>query len=307
MSRLVLIDTLNFFHRAFHAFPMQLSTPDGQVINAVYGFASMLFALAEELKPTHLAVAFESEKEPIFRSLELPAYKATRVPKPPEEQAAFDAQIPLLLEFLRTAEIRTPSAESYEADDVIGTIARKVISNKQKAIEVIIASNDRDLMQLIHGNVRFYLPAVGIQKAKMYGERDFLEEFGFKPAQLIEYKSLRGDPSDNIPGVRGIGEKTASELVKKYGTLEKIYKHLLDLKPVIAQRLNDGKKDAFLSRKIATIITDIPLDFKLENFRFRGFDQPAVLELFRRWGFKSLLGKLSDQKSENSDQAVMQI
>lgn len=304
MNRLVLIDTQNFFHRAFYAFPMALTTPEGAPINAVYGFAVMLLALTGELKPTHLVAAEESEKELVFRQIEYPEYKATRVPKPPEEQALFDAQIPKLAEFLRVAQIPRLTCESYEADDLIGTIVHRIPLDT----EAYITSNDRDLMQLIGGRVRFYLPNLGKTGGKIYGEREFFEEYGFKPAQLIEYKALRGDPSDNIHGVRGIGEKTASELIRKYGTLEEVYKHLLDLKPAVAQRLNEGKDDSLLSRKLVTIVTDAPLSpqaTKLDDLRFRGLDHPEVLNLFQRWGFKSLLAKLSRKEVANSQQQAV--
>ena len=302
MNRLVLIDTLNFFHRAFHAYPPQLTTLQGEPINAVYGFATMLFSLAAELAPTHLAVAYESEKEPTFRALEFPAYKATRVPLPLEEQVRFDSQLPLLGEFIDAARITSLQAEGFEADDLIGTVSRLVTNHKPLATEVIIASNDRDLMQLIGPRVRFYLPAVGSkQKAKLYTENDFFEEYGFQPASLVDYKALRGDPSDNIPGVRGVGEKTASELVKKYGTVEEVYKHILEIRPVVAQKLADGKKDAELSRKLATIVTDAPVEIGLETLRFSGFGQPAVRELFAKWGFKSLMKKMAGEESPPED------
>uniref|UniRef100_A0A831Z0S1 5'-3' exonuclease domain-containing protein n=1 Tax=candidate division WWE3 bacterium TaxID=2053526 RepID=A0A831Z0S1_UNCKA len=304
MNILVLVDTLNFFHRAFHAYPPQLTTPQGEPINAVYGFATMLLALVQELGPTHLAVAYESEKEPTFRELEFPAYKATRVPLPPEEQVMFDSQLPRLEEFVKAAKITVLRAEGFEADDVIGTVSRLVTSHKLPATEAIIASNDRDLMQLIGPRVRFYLPAVGSkQKAKLYTERDFFEEYGFRPPALVDYKALRGDPSDNIPGVRGIGEKTAAELIKKYGAVTEIYKHILEIRPAIAQKLADGKKDAVLSRKIATIVADAPVKINLEELKFGGFDQPEVCALFEKWGFKSLLrklGKASDDRRQDS-------
>ncbi len=302
MNRLVLIDTANFLHRAFYAFPMQLTTPEGQVINAVYGFASMLLALTKELEPTHIAAALESEKEVVFREIEFPEYKATRIPKSPEEQVAYDSQFPLLLDFLKAARVKTLMAEGYEADDVIGTVAKKIVAGGRKSVEIIVASNDRDLMQLIGGQVRFYLPAVGKRGAKIYGEKEFLEEYGFKPAQLVGYKALRGDPSDNIPGVRGIGDKTATELIRKYGTLEKIYKNILDVKPSVGKKLADGKDKAELSRKLATIVINTPVEFKLEDLKFEGLNQPKVLGLFSEWGFKSLLGKLGDQGSENREQ-----
>jgi len=306
MNRLVLIDTLNFFHRAFHAYPPQLTTPQGEPINAVYGFAAMLFNLGVELKPTHLAVAYESEKEPTFRVLEFPAYKATRVPLPPEEQVQFDSQLPLLEEFLAAAKITALQAEGFEADDLIGTAVNQITKqpNNQKT-EIVIASNDRDLTQLIGPRVRFYLPAVGSkQKAKLYGEKEFLEEYGFPPAQMVDYKALRGDPSDNIPGVRGIGEKTAAELVKRYGTAAEIYKHILEIRPAVAQKLADGKKEAELSHRLATIATDAPVDIDYEKLRFSGFDKPEVHALFEKWGFRSLLKKMVGEEAvpENKDQ-----
>ena len=301
MNRLVLIDTLNFFHRAFHAYPPQLTTLQGEPINAVYGFATMLFNLGVELKPTHLAVAYESEKEPTFRVLEFPAYKATRVPLPPEEQVQFDSQLPLLGEFLAAAKITALRAEGFEADDLIGTAVHQLPSDT----EAVVASNDRDLTQLISPRVHFYLPAVGSkQKAKLYGEKEFFEEYGFPPVQMVDYKALRGDPSDNIPGVRGIGEKTAAELVKRYGTVADIYKHILEIRPAVAQKLADGKKEAELSYKLATIVTDAPVKIDYEKLRFLGFDRPEVHALFERWGFRSLLKKMAGEEPvpDNKDQ-----
>lgn len=324
MNRLVLIDTQNFFHRAFYAYPKSFTTPASEPIGAVYGFTSMLFALVMELSPTHLACADESEKELVFRAVEYPDYKATRIPKPPEEQALYDVQIPKLAEFLGTAHIPRLTAEGYEADDVIGTIVKQVIRESGNQVtrgkdihpiiqlpsypvtEIIITSNDRDLMQLIGGRVRFYLPNVGKNGGKIYGEKEFFEEYGFKPSQIIEYKALRGDPSDNIAGVKGIGEKTGLELVRKYGTLEETYRHLLDLKSAVAQKLNDGKDGAFLSRKLVTLATDAPIKFELEDLRFPGLGQPEVFALFERWGFNSLLAKLN-RPEENQRQTALPI
>jgi len=303
MDRLVLIDTANFLHRAFYAFPMQLTTADGQVINAVYGFASMLISLVKEFEPTHLACALESEEEIIFREVEFPEYKATRAPKSPEEQEAYESQIPFVGEFLEAAGIKTLKSEGYEADDVIGT----VVAHVKGEVEVIIASNDRDLMQLIDGAARFYLPAVGKGKAKLYSKKEFVEDFGFNPDQLIEYKALRGDPSDNIPGVRGIGDKTATRLVKEYKTLDKVYESILDIAPAVAKKLADGKENAFLSRKLATIVTNAPLDFELKDLEFKGLNNPQVLDLFEKWGFKSLVTKLGASKEVEGDKSQLKL
>jgi len=270
---------------------MVLTTSEGQVINAVYGFAAMLAFLIKELEPTHLACAMESEKEPVFREIEFPDYKATRVPKSPEEQAAYDSQFPLALGLLEAAGIRTLQAEGFEADDVIGTVAEK-IKRGSKGTEVLIASNDRDLMQLIGGGVRFYLPAVGKGKAKLYGRKEFVEEYGFAPESLVDYKALRGDPSDNIPGVRGIGEKTAKELIGKYGTLEEVFRHSLDLKPSVAEKLSANKENAKLSLRLARISIDAPVEFAMKELEFKGLGNKEVLTLFKEWNFKSLIEKI---------------
>ena len=300
MNRLVLIDTQNFFHRAFYAFPPTLTTSSGEPINGVYGFASMLFNLVKEIKPTHLAAAYESQEAPVFREIDFPDYKGTRVVKSPEEQAAFEAQLPKLGEFLAAASVAVLSAEGYEADDVMGTVAHQVMADKvevKDGLEVVIASNDRDLMQLINGGVRFYLPAVGKQKANFYGKTEFQEEYGFAPANLVDYKSLRGDPSDNIPGVKGIGDKTARELISKYKTLEEVYHHLLDLKPAVAEKLETDKEKADLSYKLAKIVDSASLDFKLADLKFGGLAQDPVLDLFKAWGFKSLTAKIFGEKA----------
>jgi len=267
----------------------------------------MLFALVQELKPTHLAVAYESEKEPTFRVLEFPAYKATRVPLPPEDQVIFDSQLSRLEEFIKAAKIASLQAEGFEADDLVGTVTKSVARSQELVVEVIIASNDRDLMQLISPRVRFCLPAVGKQQSKFYTEKDFFEEYGFQPASLVDYKALRGDPSDNIPGVRGIGEKTASELVKKYGTVDEVYKHILEISPTVAQKLADGKKDAELSRRLATIVSDAPADFKFEELKFEGFNRPEVRELFGKWGFNSLLKKMTGEEPAPENKGQMKL
>jgi len=303
MNKLVLIDTANFLHRAFYAYPMNLTTSDGQVINAVYGFSSMLIGLIKEFRPTHLACALESEEEVVFREVEFPEYKATRVPKSPEEQAAYESQFPLVLQMLGAAGIKTLTSEGYEADDVIGTVSKSVTANR--STQVLVTSNDRDLMQLIDGGIRFYLPAVGKNKAKLYGRREFVEDYGFAPENLVDFKALRGDTSDNIPGVYGIGEKTATELIKKYKTLDNIYKNVMDIRPAVATKLNDGRDKAELSRRLAVIVTDVPLKFEFSDLRFKGFNTDKVVELFEKWNFKSLISKIDgsrEEKVDNKDQ-----
>lgn len=295
MPRLLLIDTQNFLHRAFYAYPMTLILKDGTPINAVYGLANMLLSLIEELKPTHMAAAMETKEAPVFRELEYVGYKATRVPKPEEEQKAFDAQLPLAERLLETLGIKAITLEGYEADDVLGAIAEK-----SKFGEIVIASNDRDVLQLVGGNVRVYLPGVGKKEGKLYGEKEVIEDFGLRPSQIADFKALRGDPSDNIKGVRGIGEKTALSLLQKFSSIEEIYQNLGKVEPEsVRLKLSEDAEAAVLSKRLATIATDAPLEFDLKDYAFDLEKQkPKIIKLFEEWGFKSLIGKMRKEDKE---------
>lgn len=280
MKRLVLIDGHSLLHRAFHALP-PLTTPEGKPIGAVYGLVRMLLKLFKDLEPTYVGVAMEA-KGPTFRHKEFKAYKEQR----PEMDKELEAQIPEAHYLLRTLGIPLYVAESYEGEDVIASLIEKL---GKKADEIVVVTGDRDLFQLIKGKVRVFVPEKGLSQGSLYGSKDIVEKMGIKPEQVVDYKALCGDASDNIPGVRGIGEKTAKELLKEYGTLEGIYRHLNDLPEKTRKLLEEGKEQAELSKMLATIVSDAPVKPELKVWNEEVLKSKKAQSLFREFGFKSLL------------------
>ncbi len=280
MRRLLLIDGHSLLHRAFHALP-PLTTPDGKPIGAVYGLTRMLLKLFKDLEPTHVGVAMEA-KGPTFRHEEFKAYKEQR----PEMDKDLEAQIPNAHRLLETLSIPHYIVAGYEGEDVIASIIKKV---GEKVDEIIIVTGDRDLFQLIKGKVRVFVPEKGLSEGRMYGAKEVAEKMGIKPEQVVDYKALCGDVSDNIPGVRGIGEKTAKKLLKEYETLGGIYDHSEDLPEKTRKLLGEGKRQADLSRMLATIVSDAPVKPKLKEWSEEVLQSKRAQELFREFGFKSLL------------------
>ena len=293
-KKLVIIDANALIHRAFHALP-PLTTKDGTLVNAVYGFTSILLKVLKDLKPDYIAAAFDV-KAKTFRHQEFEAYKATRVKAPDE----LYQQIPLVKEVLKSFNIPIFEKAGYEADDLIGTIAHlKTIDRPE--METIIITGDQDTFQLIDDNTKVFSPHKGLSETILYDEQIIKEKFdGLKPEQLIDYKALRGDPSDNIPGVTGIGEKGTINFLNDFKTLENIYQNLASKK--ISERnqklLQEHKNEAFLSKKLATIITDVPIKFDLEDCRLDGFDKTKVVKLFQELNFKRLMTQLSNLDSQ---------
>ena len=291
MKRLVLIDSFNLLHRAFHAYPQSLTTGDGTPVNAAYGFTNLLLTIIQKLNPTHLAVAHES-KEPTFRHTEYTQYKATRTwaEDHPEEAEAFYQQIPLVQTILKTLKIPVIEAPGYEADDVLGTIVNKA----QNDLEIIIVSNDQDLLQLATDRIKVLRPARPPHvRETLFDAQAVKAKYGFDPIKMIEYKALRGDPSDNIPGVRGIGEKTAKDLLKEFSSVEEIYENLGKVHPPRVQKLlAESAEEAVLSKRLATIETNVPLDFDLSKCQIDNFDPEKVKRLFKKLEFNSLLKKI---------------
>lgn len=288
-EKIVLIDTSALVYRAFHALP-PLTTKKGELVNAVYGFTSILLKVLKELKPGYVVCAFD-KKGPTFRHKAFEAYKAHRPPTPPE----LDSQFTIVRQVLETLNIPIFEKAGFEADDIIGAL------NQEKGeLESIIVTGDLDELQLIDPKTKVYTMRRGFSDTIIYDQEKVKERYGLEPLQLIDYKALKGDPSDNIPGVPGIGEKTALDLIQKYGSLENVYQNLEDLKPNLKTTLEDYKDQAFLSRDLSQIITDIPLDFELEKCRTHDFNRQKVFDLFQELGFKSLLNKLpaSLQKEE---------
>jgi len=284
MKTLVLIDSNALIHRAYHALP-PFKTKEGKLVNAVYGFTSILFRIIQELKPDYLAATFDLAG-PTFRNLEYKEYKAKRV-KPPQD--LYD-QIPLVKQIIEAMEIPIYEKNGFEADDLIGTIVEQL---KEKEIKKYIVTGDLDTLQLVDEKTHIFTSKKGIKDTFIYNIKAIKDRYGLKPEQIVDYKGLRGDPSDNIPGVPGIGEKTAIDLVKKFGSLEKIYQDLnqSDLKPQLKARLLEYKKEALFSYYLATIRRDVPIKFKLAPTKWSGFNSKEVVKLLEKFGFKSLIAR----------------
>jgi DNA polymerase-1 len=292
VGKLVLIDGNAILHRAFHAMP-PLTTRSGEPINAVYGLISMFLRVVQDLKPDAIAVAFD-EKAPTFRHKEFKGYQAQRPPVADELSSQFEKA----RDFFKAARVPVYSMPGYEADDVIGTIADK---SKE---DVVVVTGDRDMLQLINDKVKLYMPVVGLTNAKLYGEVEAKERMGVPPDKIPDYKAMVGDPSDNYPGVSGIGPKTAEKLLEKYGSINNIYAHLLEIDPKVRQKLESKKDEAKLFHKLATIVRDVPVEINFEDMGKWKVDSPEVLTLFQKFGFKTLterikkVGKGIDQQKQ---------
>jgi DNA polymerase-1 len=291
MKRLVLIDGHALLHRAFHAIP-SLTTSKGELVNAVFGFTNMLLKVISDLEPSHLAVAFD-RPVPTFRHKEYPDYQAQRPPLPEE----FKNQHERLREVLKVLEIPIYEKDGYEADDVIGTLA-----NKARVHEVVVVTGDRDMMQLITDRIKIYAPKKGLSEPEMYDERKFEEKYNLRPSQVVDFKALVGDPSDNYPGVAGVGPKTATSLLQKYGSLREIYKHLHELPQKTTQNLKKGKDRAKLSQKLAQIVINAPVELDLKKCKVGRFNRKEVVDLFKELEFKSLIKRLPGVEKPEEEQ-----
>lgn len=255
--------------------------------NAVFGFTNILLGLLTSQKPDYMAVAFD-KKGPTFRHKEFAEYKATRVKAP---QELYD-QIPLVKDVTAAFAVPSFEADGFEADDILATIAAQLSANKN--LEIFIVTGDFDVFQAVSPTVSILYPSKGFKGSDTLGEKDVKEKYGLTPAQIPDYKGLAGDHSDNIPGVRGIGDKTAVSLLQKYRDLENIYEHLDELTLSLRKKLEEEKTSAFQSKKLATLEKNVPLDFSLENCRVKDFDSKAAHRLFGELGFKSLQKRLDD-------------
>ena len=280
MSKLVLIDGNAILHRAFHAMP-PLTTRSGEPINAVYGLVSMFLRVIQDLKPDSIAVAFD-EKEPTFRHKEFEKYQSQRPPTADELSSQFGKA----RDFFKAARVPIYSMPGFEADDVIGTIADK------SKDEVVIVTGDRDILQLINDKIKLYMPVAGLANAKLYGREEAEERMGVPANKIPDYKALVGDPSDNYPGVAGIGPKTAEKLLEKYDSIDHIYAHLSDIEPKIRQKLEAKKDDAKLFHRLATIVRDVPIKVNYEDMGRWKIDSQEVINLFQEFGFKTLTERI---------------
>jgi len=284
-KRLILIDSNALIHRAYHALP-PLTTKSGEIVNAVYGYTSVLLNVLAKFKPEYIVAAFDL-KEPTFRHKEYKDYKATRVKAPDD----LYAQIPRVKELVKAFNIPIAEKEGYEADDLLATFARKT-QKLHPDVEVIVVTGDLDTLQLVNEQTKVFALRRGMSDSILYDEKAIFERYGLKPDQMNDYKGLRGDPSDNLPGVKGVGEKTAAELLQKYGTLENIYKNLPKIKEGIRKKLEKDKVQAYFSKRLATLVDDVPVNFDLEKARVDDFSRVKVINLLRELEFFSLLRRL---------------
>lgn len=287
---IVLVDSNALVHRAYHAFPQTLRTRDGKLVNAAFGFAALLLQVVTKFNPKYLICVFDSRGK-TFRHELYADYKATRR----EMDVELAEQLPVIDEIVAALNIPRKAEIGMEADDIIGSLA---CDPRLANILKIIVTGDRDLLQLSTKNVDIFLSGSSFSKSEQFDTDGVAQKLGFAPELLIEFKALRGDTSDNIPGVRGVGEKTATDLVQKYGTLEQIYEHLSDLPRGVAQKLETEREMAFLSRRLATIKTDCKVDFALAEAEIQDFDFEVAKKLFTELEFKSLLKSLFELKTE---------
>lgn len=298
-KRLIIIDSNAVIHRAYHALP-PLTAKGGEPVGAVYGFLLVFFRAIKELRPDYVAACFDFPA-PTFRHKKYEQYKAKR-PKAPED---LYSQIPRVKDLLRSFGAPIFEKEGFEADDIIGTIAR-LAPQEQAApdIETIILSGDLDTLQLVDDRTKVYLLRKGVKDIVLYGEESVREKYhGLSSGQLLDYRALRGDPSDNIPGVAGIGEKTAIDLLLKFETLENIYKEIEEnsdnsraIKPKVKEILLRYRAQAFLSKELADIAKNVPIDFNLEECRWGAFDGESVAAFLEKLGFYSLIKKVPELK-----------
>ncbi|MFA5134174.1 MAG: DNA polymerase I [Patescibacteria group bacterium] len=289
----VIIDANALLHRSYHALP-PLSNKKGVLTNAAYGFTTVLFKVLKEFKPAYVAAAYD-RKEKTFRHEAFSEYKAGRI-KPPDE---FYEQIPMSQDILGALGVPVLEKAGYEADDIIGTVAAQ---NEKKGIMTIIVTGDKDAFQLISPQTKVYTLRKGVSDTVTYDEKAFRERYGLAPGQMVDLKAIAGDPSDNIPGVTGIGEKGATTLLKKFTTVEGVYEEIskkgdaADITPRNLKLLNEYKEDAFMSKKLAKIVTDAPIPFSINDCVAGEYDRRAAIELFNELGFTSLLSRLPEQK-----------
>ncbi len=291
----MLVDGNALIHRGYHAIPGLTVSKTGEPVGAVYGFTMILLRAIKDLKPTHIACCFDLDG-PTFRHEEYADYKATRVKA---DQELYD-QIPRVKEVVRVLNIPIFEKQGFEADDVLGTLAKEICATNDNACEVMIVTGDMDTLQLVNSCVKVYTLRKGLTDVAIYDEKAVRARFELNPSQMIDYKALRGDPSDNIKGVKGIGEKGAVDLLKKFGSLEQLYIGIKnnelriknEIKPRVLQLLKDQEKEARQSYKLATIVLDVPLEVNIPPYRFGVAELNMALPLFQELEFRSLLEKL---------------
>jgi DNA polymerase-1 len=288
-KRLIVIDSNALLHRAFHALP-PLATKDGQPTGAVYGFLLTLFKAIKDLNPDYIVACFDT-KAKTFRHEKFEQYKAQRPVTPSE----IISQIPVAKEVLEAFSIPVFAKDGFEADDLIATIC-KLAPEQNRNLEIFILTGDLDNLQLVNEKIKVYTLGRGIKDTIIYDTNKVIERFGVKPEQMVDFKALTGDPSDNIKGVEGIGKKTAAEIIQKYDTIKNLYQELSTdtavLKPKVKEALKQNKESALMSYELAKMDCDVEIDFKIEDCKFENYDKNKVGEIFRKLEFNSLINRV---------------
>lgn len=323
----VLLDSYSLFFRAFHAFPLTLTSPTGEYMNAVFGFTRLLLELLERVHPQYLIAAVDLGK-PTFRHTDFEDYKANR-PEAPQE---IKEQFPYMRQILDVLDIPTIGVEGFEADDVIGTLTKR-FTQEYSDLEVGIFTGDKDSYQLVGENIFVLRPGTKPKEGlRVIDEEAVIDSFGVKPSQVCDYKALCGDQSDNIPGVKGVGAKTAQKLLASFHDIRTLYQALaqatdnLDwaetigepewtetesqqyvemahgLKARLVLQLTEGFESAWMSRHLAKISLDVPLQFELQQAHVNHYDKAAAIALFEQLGFRSLIKHLPQDQFESAVQ-----
>lgn len=292
-DRIVIIDGNSLVNRAFYALP-PLTNKEGQHTNAIYGFLTMLFKVLEEYRPEYIGVAFD-KKAPTFRHRAYGEYKAGRKRMPSE----LAEQMEPLKEVLDALKIYRIEIEGFEADDLIGTLAKHC---EEKDFESLIVTGDKDALQLASKNTKILITKKGISNLEVYDDKKVIEDFQVTPLQFIDLKGLMGDKSDNIPGVPGVGEKTAIKLLKEFGTVENLIQSTQQISATkLRERIEDNVQQAILSKRLATIVTNVPVEINIDDLKVEEFDKSKVLEIFNKYEFKSLINRIIGYNTENQD------
>lgn len=289
-KRLIIVDSNALLHRAFHALP-PLMTKTGQETGATYGFLLTLFRAIKDLKANYVVACFDT-KMPTFRHEMFKDYKAQR----PATPTGIISQIPVTKEVMDALKIPVYAKEGVEADDLIATIC-KIAPEQEKELEIFIVSGDLDNLQLVNENIKVYTLGKGIKDTVIYDTEKTKERFGVEPSQMVDFKALTGDPSDNIPGVEGIGKKTAAEIIQKYDNINNLYEELSTdtavLKPKVKEALKQNKASAIMSRDLAQMKNDVDINFDIKECLFGKFDQKEVEVILNKFEFYSLIDRLS--------------
>jgi DNA polymerase-1 len=289
-KRLIIIDSNALLHRAFHALP-PLATKNGQQTGAIYGYLLILFKAINDLKANYVVACFDT-KAPTFRHQMFANYKGTRSKTPDQ----IILQLPKTKLILDKFKIPVFAKEGVEADDLIATICQLALKQTEN-LEIYILSGDLDNLQLVNDNVKVYTLGKGIKDTVVYDEERVMSRFGVRPDQMIDYKALTGDVSDNVPGVLGIGKKTAAELINNFGSLKNLYLELSTdtavLKPKVKEALKHNKETALLSLALVEMKKDVDIDFELQDCKFGDFDVKEVSNILREFEFNTLINRLS--------------